>query len=176
MPLWVAYALILVGVLAILVEMVVPAFGMIAALGGGGSIIAAIAMTYAQRGPVDGTIVLFSAMVIVPLALWTAFRLFPASPIGKLLINRSSQTAAGGYTSYTEENYAELKGAEGLTATDLRPVGVAIINGKKYSVVSASEYIDKDTRVRVIRVEGSRIVVRRAVESAAEKAPDETRS
>ena len=176
MPLWVAYALILVGVLAILIEMVVPAFGMIAALGGGGSIIAAVAMTYAQRGPVDGTIVLFSAMMIVPLALWAAFRLFPASPIGKLLINRSSQTADRGYTSYTEQNYADLMGAEGVTTSDLRPVGVAIINAKKYSVVSASEYIGKDTRVRVIRVEGSRIVVRRVLEPAAEKAPDEARS
>ena len=176
MSLWVPYALILVGVLAILVETVVPAFGMIAALGGGGSIIAAIAMTYAQRGPLDGTIVLFSAMLIVPLALYAAFRLFPASPIGKLLINRSSQTADRGYTSYTEQNYADLMGAEGVTATDLRPVGVAIINGKKYNVVSASEYMDKAARVRVIRVEGSRIVVRGVVEPAVDETPDEARS
>ncbi|TVQ38707.1 MAG: hypothetical protein EA384_08220 [Spirochaetaceae bacterium] len=176
MPLWVAYALILVGVVAILIETVVPAFGMIAALGGGGSIVAAIALTYARRGPVDGTIVLFSAMLIVPLALYTAFKLFPASPVGRLLINRSSQTADRGYTSYTEQDYADLMGAEGVTATDLRPVGVAIINGKKYSVVSASEYMNKDTRVRIIRVEGSRVVVRRVVEPAVGRTPDETRS
>ncbi len=176
MPLWVAYALILVGVLAILIETIVPAFGMIAAVGGGGSIIAAVALTYAHRGPAEGTLVLMSAIVIVPATLFLAFKLFPRSPIGKLLINTASLNSVGGYTSHTQENYLDLQGAEGTTATPLRPVGVAIINGKKYSVVSASEFIEKDARIRVIRVEGSRIVVRRVTEPAVETTPDEARS
>jgi membrane-bound serine protease (ClpP class) len=164
MPLWVAYALIMVGVAAILLETIIPSFGLIGIIGGGGSILAAIALTYAHRGPLDGTIVLISSMFIVPFAVSIGFKIFPRTPIGRRLIHATSQTAETGYTSFTGSDYVDLLGAEGLSITDLRPVGVARINGKKYSVVSAGEYIERNVPVRVIRVEGSRIVVRRPPE------------
>lgn len=165
MALWVPYALILLGVVAILVETIVPAFGLIGILGGGGSILAAIALTFVHRGPLDGTLVLFSAMIIVPIAVAAGFRLFPRTPIGRRLILSTGQSTEGGYTSYTEQEYEGLAGAEGVALTTLRPSGVARFNGKKYSVVSAGEYIEADAAVRVIRVEGSRVVVRRVVEA-----------
>lgn len=163
MPLWVPYALILLGVVAILVETFVPAFGLIGIVGGGGSIITAIVLTYTHRGPADGTLVLFSAILIVPFAVAWGLRLFPRTPIGRRLILSTAESHEGGYTAYPKVEYDRLAGAEGLTLTPLRPAGLARINGKKYSVVSAGEYIETDTAVRVVRVEGSRIVVRKRV-------------
>ena len=61
--------------------------------------------------------------------------------------------------SYTEPRYRALVGKEGQSVTDLRPSGVARIDGSKYSVVTSGEYIERDERIRVLRTEGSRVVV-----------------
>ncbi len=52
-----------------------------------------------------------------------------------------------------------LEGQTGLAETDLRMAGKARIGGKLIDVVSESEYIDKGTEVRVLQVEGIRVVV-----------------
>jgi len=52
-----------------------------------------------------------------------------------------------------------LEGQTGLAETDLRMAGKARIGGKLIDVVSESEYIDKGTQVRVLQVEGIRVVV-----------------
>ena len=52
-------------------------------------------------------------------------------------------------------------GKEGVTTTVLRPTGMAEFEGVKLNVVADGEYIPKDVPVRVERVEGSRVVVRK---------------
>ena len=52
-----------------------------------------------------------------------------------------------------------LIGAEGKSFTVLRPSGTAIINNKRYDVVTAGEYIKRGTIIVVTAVEGSKIVV-----------------
>ena len=52
-------------------------------------------------------------------------------------------------------------GKEGETVTILRPTGMAEFDGVKLNVVADGEYIPKGTPVKVQRVEGARVVVRR---------------
>ncbi len=47
----------------------------------------------------------------------------------------------------------------GVCLTDLRPAGNALIDGKKYQVVSDSEYIRKGTKIKIIAVEKFKITV-----------------
>jgi membrane-bound ClpP family serine protease len=49
---------------------------------------------------------------------------------------------------------------EGVAFTNLRPSGTVVIDGKRFDVVTEGELIDKDTPVKVTKIEGSRIVVR----------------
>ena len=44
----------------------------------------------------------------------------------------------------------------------LRPAGFALIDGERVDVVSDGEPIEAGTAVEVVRVDGNRIVVRRA--------------
>jgi membrane-bound ClpP family serine protease len=37
---------------------------------------------------------------------------------------------------------------------------MALLNGKRYSVVTSGELIERGTAIRVVKVEGSRVVVR----------------
>ncbi len=67
----------------------------------------------------------------------------------------------------TQEGYSsaqvELKALidqEGVTITQLRPSGTARFGDKKVDVVSESEVIERDSRVKVIEVKSNRVVVR----------------
>ena len=49
---------------------------------------------------------------------------------------------------------------EGIALTTLRPAGSAEFNGQKYDVVADWEYIPKGNKIKVIRVEGIKVVVK----------------
>lgn len=161
MPLWGSFALIAIGLVAVFAELLIPAFGLIG-LAGMGSVVAAVVFAYNDHGEAMGTVVLATALVTTPLALFLGLKYFPRTFIGKRLILSDSFDRDRGYASYTSATYEGLVGREGRAKTTLRPSGVAEIDGTKHSVVTAGEFIEQGAPVRVVRVEGSRVVVRRA--------------
>lgn len=76
---------------------------------------------------------------------------------GKMVLTDSTNTEQG-YIS--NPNRTELLGVEGKALTDLRPSGTVLIHDERVDVVSEGSFIVKGTNVKVIKVEGSRIVVR----------------
>jgi len=52
-----------------------------------------------------------------------------------------------------------LEGKEGVAHSTLRPAGTALIDGVRVDVVTRGEMIEAKTRIRVIAVEGNRVVV-----------------
>ena len=77
---------------------------------------------------------------------------------GKIALKDRLTTEAG-YTSLNKE-FEELVGREGVTKTDLRPVGTIEIDGKDYSAISNAQWIKKDTPVSVVEVDGTKILVK----------------
>jgi membrane-bound serine protease (ClpP class) len=74
----------------------------------------------------------------------------------------ADQTAAkDGFTSHPD--YYELINLVGEAATTLRPSGTALINNKKFDVVTQGEFIEKGKKIIVDRVDGLRIVVKEVV-------------
>ncbi len=63
-----------------------------------------------------------------------------------------------GYVSNV--NRTDLLGKEGITLTILRPAGTIVINNERIDAVSEGGFIEQDAKVKVIEVEGARIVVR----------------
>ena len=149
----------LLGMLAILAEVFVPAAGLLG-LAGGASLVASIVVAFARVGPAAGWGLLLFAVAGVPLLLFAALRLFPASRAGRWLVLSHTQGGDKGYSMRDPAEAAGLLGREAVALTDLRPVGTAEIDGRRYSVVTDGEYVDQGRKVRVARVEGNRIVVR----------------
>lgn len=61
------------------------------------------------------------------------------------------------------ENVGDMEyfvGSEGISLTILRPAGTADFSGVKLDVVSEGDFIPKDSTVKIIKVEGHRIVVK----------------
>ena len=77
------------------------------------------------------------------------------------MILTDSTNTEQGYVS--NPNRMDLLGVEGKAFTDLRPSGTALINDERVDVVSEGSFISKGTKVKVVKVEGSRVVVREII-------------
>jgi membrane-bound serine protease (ClpP class) len=53
-------------------------------------------------------------------------------------------------------------GRTGTAITLLRPSGIAVIDDRRYDVVTRGEFLEKGTPIRVVSAKGARIVVARA--------------
>ena len=101
-------------------------------------------------------IAFISSFVIILVAL----RFLPKfTPFQRLVLN-TTEDVTDGFRSAPGE-YESLLGKEGIALTLLRPAGTANIDGEKVSVVTEGDFIEQNSRIRVTKIEGYRIVVER---------------
>ncbi len=74
-----------------------------------------------------------------------------------LVLDEQQQNKLG-YTSVTDKT--KYLGAIGVCATDLRPAGSVIVEGEPLDVVTEGNFIKQGDIVKIINVDGSRILVR----------------
>jgi membrane-bound serine protease (ClpP class) len=67
--------------------------------------------------------------------------------------------AVDGYASFDSKTTDSLIGRVGLTVSPLRPGGVITLDGNRMTVVSRGDFVESEKRVRIVGVEGMRIVV-----------------
>ncbi len=102
---------------------------------------------------------LFFSSCLIATGVWILSKILPKTPIYGALVLQKELKQEDGFVSHTAARYAGLEGCTGSAVTGLRPAGIAEINGKRCDVVSSGDFIPAAARVRVIRIEGSRIVV-----------------
>ncbi|PWU68503.1 MULTISPECIES: NfeD family protein [Gracilibacillus] len=68
-------------------------------------------------------------------------------------------TDEAGYSS-VNQSYKLLVGKEGKAITDMRPTGTIRIGENDYSAVTQGKWLEKDTRIVVVSVDGTRILVK----------------
>lgn len=99
------------------------------------------------------TIALIAAIVLVFLLA----KFLPKTSAFSKLVLSEAEKAEQGFVSYPSE--ISLIGKTGKALTVLRPAGIAEIDGKKYDVIADNEYIEPGKVIKVIRVEGIKVVV-----------------
>ncbi|MCS6772348.1 MAG: hypothetical protein NZ740_10045 [Kiritimatiellae bacterium] len=147
-------AFIAMGVILIALEIIVPG-GILGAFGAL-SLLIAIGMGFVAFGPQGGLlaalcVVLFSAAV---LAAW--IKLFPHTKMGKILTLQKD----GSTFKSISLTPSPLIGKEGVALSNLHRAGIALIDGKRTDVLSETAFIAAGTPVKVVKVEGNRIIVR----------------
>ncbi len=100
---------------------------------------------------------LTGAILFALVGLFFLVKYLPKSSAFSRLVLAESAKAEQGFVSYPSEK--DLIGKTGIAYTTLRPGGTAEIDGRRIDVVADSEYINKDTKIKVIRVEGIKVVV-----------------
>lgn len=58
----------------------------------------------------------------------------------------------------------ELIDKEGISLTDLKPSGFILVENKKFDASSAGEFIPKNSKVKILSIEGRKIIVKKIEE------------
>jgi membrane-bound serine protease (ClpP class) len=144
--------LILIGILLLLVEMFVP--GIILGVIGVTCILIGLVMGFMQSAAFGMGLLVFTLIAgFVLFQIWIKY--FPKTGIGKKIFLDKDARDWQGY----DKSYRELVGQTGEAHTQLRPSGTVIINKNRYDVVTRGEMIERGQSIKVIEVEGNRIVV-----------------
>ncbi|MCC6556205.1 MAG: hypothetical protein IT372_24860 [Polyangiaceae bacterium] len=143
--------LMAVGVVLLALEiLVIPGFGVVGLLGIA-AVLAACVVAWTGLGAAYGLLSLGAGIAAAGLLFW----LVPRTRAGKAMV--LSETQAGGRAA--SAGLAELLGREGRALTPLRPAGSVEIGDRTVDVVTDGVYVEAGAEVRVVKVEGARVVV-----------------
>jgi membrane-bound serine protease (ClpP class) len=137
-------ALALLGVALICIEIFIP--GMVVGICGALSLIGAVALCYIHYGPGPGNLSLIALLVfgVIFVCWWLSW--LPTSSVGRWW---TLHTAVGGPEQHPQ--MSPLQGAAGKAVTDLRPSGIALLDGRRIDVVAESGWIAAGEAVQVLR-------------------------
>jgi len=164
---WTEILLFLIGVALLLLEVFVfPGFG-IAGVAGITLVVASFILSLIPHVGSVGFEDVLSAMTQVGISFILAFALvipivkfLPKTRVFKSLILDAQEKAADGFRA-TPEEYDSLLGAEGYAFSSLRPSGIGIFGKKRVDVVAEGEFVAPNERIKVIKVQGYRIIVQK---------------
>jgi membrane-bound serine protease (ClpP class) len=159
----IALILLVVGLLLAVLEVLVPSGGLLALLSGS-SLIAGVVCAWYQS-PAWGIGTLVTSMVMVPAVVLAGFRVLPHTALGRRMILAAPEPTEAASADADQADSARSRdgeipiGAEGHAGNDLRPAGTGRFGDQRVSVVTEGEWIDNGSAIRVVRVEGNRVVV-----------------
>ncbi|KUO51430.1 MAG: hypothetical protein APF76_13755 [Desulfitibacter sp. BRH_c19] len=153
-----AVLLFILGVILLAVEaLIIPGFG----LAGIGGVIALIAGIIIASPTVNhGVTSLVVAIIGTGILLAISVKFLPTRNVWKRLILGDRQVSEEGYNAPTIE-LKDLIGLEGVALSPLRPSGAVKIGDKRVDVVTEGGFIPSGSTVKIIRVEGTRVIVDR---------------
>ena len=143
--------LLAVGALLVLAETVLP--GMVAGICGVGCLAAGVVAGYMQFGGRTGSLILLGVVVAVIAGFGIWLKYFPGSHLAQFFVSRQISGDFG-------VERPQLLNQTGKALTQLRPAGTAIINGQRIDVVTEGALIERGQAVKVVNVDGMRVVVR----------------
>jgi membrane-bound serine protease (ClpP class) len=151
-----ALLLLVLGLALIVAEVFLPSLGVLSVLATA-AIVGALVLAF-QEGQRTGVAFLVATTLLVPTTILLGFRIFPRTPFGKRMI-------PGGLTFESQASFDErdlgLAGTEGTLESPCRPAGVARLAGRRVDVVTRGEWLESGAPVRVLEVQGNRVVVTR---------------
>lgn len=144
-------ALLVTGAVLLLLETVLP--GLVAGAIGFCCLIGGVTMAYVNLGTTAGNWTLLGVGVGLVLGTFLWAKYFPDSRAARIFVSEQQVGELG-------VGDATLVNQTGVAHSSLRPCGTAIIGGKRLDVVTEGGFIEPATPIKVVAVEGLRIVVR----------------
>ena len=147
-----------VGLVLIVLETFMPGFGLPGIAGVILHVIAVVA-TWINLGPMAALGMTILSLSVITIAISASLRSVANGKLSKskIVLNETESNEAGYRAS---EDMQVFLGKEGVTTTVLRPTGMAEFDGVRLNVVSEGEFIQSGVKVQIVRVEGSRVLVR----------------
>ncbi len=151
---WESLILFVLGIGMIIAEVFVP--GGILGIGGILAVLIGIVLAGGSIANILFSILIAIVATIIVSILFLKYFGYNG-PLKKIILFDSTSNEKGYISSVTK---SELVGQTGTTLTPLRPSGTAIIGEERYDVVTEGNYIGSSRPIKIVKTEGSRIVVR----------------
>jgi membrane-bound ClpP family serine protease len=152
---WMTILLQVVGVGVIIAEVFLPSGGLLSVLAAG-VFGYSLYYVFSEISTTAGMMFVGLDVVLIPVVVVLMLKLLANSPA--TLNKRLSREAGVSSQSPDLEKYS---GREGTALTDLRPAGMALIDGRRVDVVSRGDYVEKGRPIVVYEITGNQIVVRK---------------
>ena len=156
---WLLFAVFLYVVCAALIvaEVFIPSGGVLGVC----ATVALISgvLLFFQHSTVAGLIGVVVAVFMVPSLLVLAYRLLPRTRFGRRVL-LAPPVRQRGEAITDASQLSKLVGRTGRVLTTMRPVGMCDFDGQRIECVAESGYVQKDTQVKAIRVDGTQVTVR----------------
>ncbi len=148
------YSFLLAGVVLLAIELVIPGFGV---FGVAGMICTTIGAFYIMGGGLPAIVILLAIYLALALGVVVLCVYLPKESKYNPFVLWTRQQNSAGYTG--GDDLSQLLGKHGRALTTLRPAGTISVDGKRLDVSSLGDFIAKDTPVKIVKVEGSKIFV-----------------
>lgn len=159
-----AVVLLLLGMLILIAEVFIPSGGLmtVAAVICLGGAITCAWMAWWESRPQYFWWFLSTMAVVLPSAVGIAFMIWPHTALGKQAILEGPRPEDVASFPELEAQFAKLPGRLGETLSVLNPAGIVRIDEQRIHCTSEGMIIDPGVVVRVLSVQGNRVVVRQA--------------
>lgn len=154
------WAVLCLAIAAVLfaVEIFIPSGGLLGLLSAA-ALVTGVVLLF-QVNTALGMAGAIASLVAVPVAVLLAMKLWPHTPIFRMLVLDDAQQRSDSDAPADAREPGALVGHTGTAVTDLRPSGMCVIDGKRLDCLSDHGLIESGTAVRVVRVDGRNILVR----------------
>lgn len=162
---WIEIVLFLIGVGLLLIEIfIIPGFGI---TGGMGIVLILVSLFLAlikhpfhiPRQELIGAFYIIAYAFVMSLVIGIiGLKWLPRSWLWRRLVLVHTEEASKGYTQAGLERFI---GKQGRTVTPLRPSGKIEVDAEFLDVVTEGDFLDKGVLVKVVSVEGNRVIVRK---------------
>ena len=143
--------LAMLGLLLLFVEILMPGFGLFGILGSV-SLLGTLVAVFKMYG-----FTVFLIMLIAVIIIFFGMIAFAKkSGLYNKVVLRDRQEAKG----FDEAPLQGMLGKVGVTHTELKPFGVAEIDGKIVDVCSTGDFIDRNVKVQVVQITGKTVTVK----------------
>lgn len=147
--------LLILGFILAAAEVVMPGFG---APGISAAACLVIGVFCTADSLEEGAFITLVVLALLAVMLAAMLWLLSKGKLRSPLILREEQKREQGYISAADLNY--LLGKKGVAVTDLHPAGTGNFDDIRFDVISEGCYISKGAKLEIIRVNGSKLVVK----------------
>lgn len=148
---------VVAGLSLLVVEVFMPGFG-VPGISGIVLLLISAALLWMRAGPLAALALIVIIVAMVAIALSITLKSASSGRLSKSpIILKDAMRTEDGYVA--ADDMSVFVGRAGETRTVLRPSGIADFDGVRLNVVSDGIYLKQGAKVKIDRVEGSRIVV-----------------
>lgn len=149
--------MLVVGLGLLVLELVIPSAGVLGILAGV-TLLAAVASGFAFAGLAAGTLFMALTVVLIPLVLAVALRMWQSSALGRRLLMEPPDEAevlpSGRLVA------REWVGRKGVALSPMLPAGAVRIDDRYFDALTEGLSIEKDDPIVVVAIRDNRLVVR----------------